>query len=150
MIRTIARSGARSPLTPARDEAQRVDVEAAVGLVEDRQARLQHRHLEDLVALLLAAGEPDIDRALQQIVADLEQLQLGAHRAQELAGVELGLAAVAAAGVERGAQEIHVVHAGDLDRVLEREEQPLARPLVGRHRQQVAPEIGARCPAVTS
>ena len=75
---------------------QRVDVEAAVGLVEDREPRLQHRHLEDFVALLLAAREADIDRALQQVVADIEQLQLGAHEAQELAGVELGLAAMAA------------------------------------------------------
>ena len=45
------------------------------------------------------------------------------------------------AGIERGAQEIHVVHARDLDRVLEGEEHALARPLVGRHRQQVAAEI---------
>ena len=93
---TIARSGARCRLTPSRDHAQRVDVEAAVGLVEDRQARLQHRHLKDLVALFLAAGKPDIDRALQQILADVELLQLGPHRAQELAGIELRLAAVAA------------------------------------------------------
>ena len=134
--------GRAQPVDALRDDAQRVDVEAAVGLVEDRQARLQHRHLEDFVALFLAAGEADIDRALQQIFADLEQLQLGAHGAQELAGVELGLAAMAAAGVERGAQEIGVVHAGDLDRVLEGEEHALARPLVGRHREQVAALIG--------
>ncbi len=34
---------------------QRVDVEPGVGFVEDREAWLQHRHLEHLVALLLAA-----------------------------------------------------------------------------------------------
>ncbi len=75
---------------------KRVDVEAAVGLVEDRELRFEHRHLEDLVALFLAAGKPDIDGALQEIVADIEQLQLGAHDAQELAGVELGFAPVTA------------------------------------------------------
>ena len=37
--------------------AQRVDVEAAVGFVENAQLRLQHSHLENLVALLLAARE---------------------------------------------------------------------------------------------
>src|SRR6266436_2193804 len=44
----------------ARNRLERVDVEAAVGLVEDRQTRLQHRHLKDLVALLLAARKTDI------------------------------------------------------------------------------------------
>ena len=126
----------------ARHGAQRVDVEPAVGLVEDREARLQHRHLEDLVALFLAAGKPDIDGALQQVLADVEQLQLGAHDAQKLAGIELGLAAMAALRIDRGAQEIGVVHARDLDRVLEGEKHALARPLVGRHREQVAAEIG--------
>ena len=64
----------------ARHHLQRVDVETAVGLVEDGETRLQHRHLKDLVALLLAAGKTDIDGALQQILADVQQLQLGAHR----------------------------------------------------------------------
>ena len=45
-----------------RDDLQRVDVEPGVGLVEDRQRRLEHRHLKDLVALLLAAGEAFVDR----------------------------------------------------------------------------------------
>ena len=48
-----------------RDDLQRVDVEAGVGLVEDRQPRLEHGHVEDLVALLLAAREAFVDRALQ-------------------------------------------------------------------------------------
>ena len=133
MIITIARSGARKPVDAARDGAQRVDVEAAIGLVEDREARLEHRHLEDFVALLLAAREPDIQRALQQIVADIEQFQLLAHEAQELAGIEFLLAAMAPPGIDRGAQEIGVVHPGDFDRVLEGEKHALARPLVGRH-----------------
>src|SRR4029077_4569054 len=126
----------------ARHRPQRVDVEAAVGLVEDREARLQHRHLEDLVAFLLAAGKTDIDRALQQILADVQELELGAHRPEKLAGVELGLATITALRVERGAQEIHIVYARDLDRVLEGEKQPLARPLLCRHREEVAAEIG--------
>src|SRR3712207_8095566 len=39
------------------DDAQGVDVEPRAGLVEDGELRLQHRHLENLVALLLAARE---------------------------------------------------------------------------------------------
>ena len=40
--------------------AQRVYVEAGVCLVEDAEARFEHRHLENLVALLLSvlAGDP--------------------------------------------------------------------------------------------
>src|SRR5260221_2932048 len=123
------------------DDAQRVDIKPAIGLVEDRELRLEHRHLEDLVALLLTAGEADIDGALQQILADIEELQLGAHGFEELAGAELGLAARAVHGVERGAQEIQVVHAGDLDRVLEGEEDTGARPLIGREREEILSEI---------
>src|SRR5580658_5566110 len=37
------------------DDAQRVDVEAGVGLVHKREPGLEHRHLKDLAALLLAA-----------------------------------------------------------------------------------------------
>ena len=48
--------------------AQRVDVEAGIGFVEDAERRLQHRHLQDLGALLLAAGEADIHRALQHVL----------------------------------------------------------------------------------
>ena len=49
------------------DDLQGVDVEAGVGLVEDAQLRLEHGHLEDLVALLLAAGEALVDRPLEQL-----------------------------------------------------------------------------------
>src|SRR5271169_591228 len=51
---------------------------------------------------------------------------------------------MAALRIDRRAQEIHVVHARDLDRVLEGEKQPLARPLFGRHRKEIAAEIGDR------
>ncbi len=53
----------------------------------------------------------------------------------------IGLASGAADGFERGAQEIHVVDARNLDRVLERQEHALARPFVGRERQEIAAEI---------
>ena len=55
----------------------------------------------------------------------------------ELHGVELVEAPVLADGVERGLQEVGVVHAGDLDRILERQEQALAGALLGVHVEQV-------------
>src|SRR5437870_100183 len=42
------------------DDPQGVDVEAGIGLVEHAQPRLQQRHLQDLVALLLAAGKAHV------------------------------------------------------------------------------------------
>ena len=48
-------SGPAKRVDAVGDGAQRVDVEAGVGLVEDRDLRPQHRELEDLHALLLAA-----------------------------------------------------------------------------------------------
>ena len=53
----VALSGPAELVDAVGDDAQRVDVEPGIGLVEDGELGLEHRHLEDLVALLLAAGE---------------------------------------------------------------------------------------------
>ena len=45
------------------DNAQCVDVESAVCLVENCQTRFEHCHLENLVPLFLAAGETFVDRS---------------------------------------------------------------------------------------
>ena len=55
-------------LDPARHVAQRVDVEAGVDLVEHRELRLEHRELQRLGPLLLAAGELDVDAAREELV----------------------------------------------------------------------------------
>ena len=57
-------AAARDAVDALGDDLERVDVEAGVGLVEDRDLRLQQLHLQDLVALLLAAGEALVDAAL--------------------------------------------------------------------------------------
>src|ERR1051326_1976028 len=130
-------AGIAQAVDAGRDHAQRVDVEAAVGLVQDRQLRFQHRHLEDLVALFLAAGEAHVDRALQQVLADIQELELGTYGLEELARVQLGLAPRLAPRVERGAQEIHIVHAGNLDGILERQKDALPRALVRLELEEV-------------
>src|SRR5579885_3236990 len=103
----------------AGDDLERVDVEAGVGFIEDGEPRLQHRHLEDLVALLLAAGEPFVDGATEETIIHLHQPDPLLDQLQKLDGVELRLAAVLADGVERGLHQVNVVDAGDFDRVLE-------------------------------
>ena len=133
----IGALGAAHRVDAVGDDLERVDVEARVGLVENRQLRLEQRHLEDLVALLLAAREPLVDRAAQHALVDVEQLRLLLDQLHELHRVELGLAVVLALGVERRLEEVGVVHAGDLDRVLERHEHAFAGALVGIHVEQV-------------
>src|SRR5918998_4154712 len=59
----VVRDDYRGELRPAqlvhtpRDYLQRVDVQPRVGLVHDGESGFEHEHLQDLVALLLAAGE---------------------------------------------------------------------------------------------
>ena len=110
------------PVDAIRDDLERVDIEAGIGLVEHRQPRLQHRHLQDLVALLLAAGEADIDRPAQHLLVDAELLGGLAHPLHEVRGGEFGLAAMLALRVERGAQKRHGGDARHFHRILERQE----------------------------
>ena len=110
------------PVDAIGNDLERVDIEAGIGLVEHRQARLQHRHLQDLVALLLAAGEADIDRPAQHLLVDAELLGGLAHPLHEVRGGEFGLAAMLALRVERGAQKRHGGDARHFHRILERQE----------------------------
>jgi hypothetical protein len=64
-------------------------------------------------------------------------LGLLADQLEEVGGAHLVLAARLALRVHRGAQEGHVADAGDLDRVLERQEQARRRALFGLHLEQV-------------
>ena len=58
------------------DDPQGVDVQPRVRLVEDRQDGLEHRHLEDLVALLFAARETLVDGPPDELLVDLDELRL--------------------------------------------------------------------------
>ena len=67
------------------DDAQGIDVEARVGLVEDGELGLQDGHLEHLEALLLAAREALVDVAAGERVVQPEERHLLAHERAELA-----------------------------------------------------------------
>src|SRR5262249_19793910 len=64
--------GRAQPIDAVGHHLERIDVEPGIGLVEHAQPRLQQRHLQDLVALLLAAGKADIDAATQHLLVDAE------------------------------------------------------------------------------
>src|SRR3989475_3412916 len=129
--------GAPERVDAVRDYPERVDVEARVGLIHDGELRLQHRHLENLVALLLSARKAFVHRAVHQALVHFEQFDLVAHHRQEVHGVHFFEPPAPANGVQGRAQEVQVTDAGDLHRILEREKDALARAVFGRHGQQV-------------
>src|SRR5690606_16709696 len=51
--------------------------------------------------------------------------------------IDLRFAPSLALRVHRGFQQVRIVHARDLDRILEREENALARTLLRRHREEI-------------
>ena len=114
-------------LHAAGDDLQGVDVEPGVGLVEDRQLGLEDRHLQDLVALLLAAGEALVEVAVGERRIHLQALHPVHDRQAQLEHRQVD----ALAGGERLAQELDHRDAGDLLRVLERQEHAGLGPYVG-------------------
>src|SRR6266852_2196427 len=88
--------GRTQPVDAVGDHLEGVDVEPGIGLVEHAEARLDERHLQDLVALLLAAGEPDVDAPAQHVLLDAELARDLAHALDEIGGRNLGLAALLA------------------------------------------------------
>src|SRR5271169_4652478 len=95
------------PIDAFGDDSERIDVEAGIGLVEHAKTRLEERHLQNLVALLLAAGKADIDRSAQHLLLDAELARDSAHLFEKLRRRQLRFAALLALRVERGAQKRH-------------------------------------------
>ena len=129
------------------DDPQRVDVEARVGLVEDRDPRLQHRHLEDLDALLLATREPVVQVPLRELARHLQMLHRGEQVGAELLDrdrIVLAVVGGLALRVDRAAEEARDGDARDRVRVLEGEEEAALRALVGAQledRLAVEPDV---------
>src|SRR5579871_4268010 len=84
---------------------QRIDVETGIHFVKDAKARLEQRHLKNFVALLLAAGEADVDAALEHVLRDVQPLGDLAHFLQELRRHQFALATRLALGIVGRAQE---------------------------------------------
>mgnify|MGYP003148036851 CR=1 FL=1 len=110
---------------------QGVDIQAGVGLVEQRQLRLHQQHLHDFVALFLAAGKAFVDAALKELRVQVHLLAGFAGLAQQGHRIPLFLALGLAGGFQRRLEEFHVGHTGDLHRVLERQEQTQLGALLG-------------------
>ena len=94
-------------------------------------SRLQHRQLEDLHALLLAAREAVVEVAAGEVLRDVGQLHRLLGLAAEVLELDLVLAARLAVGVDDHPQVLGDRDAGDRDRVLEGHEEAQPRALVG-------------------
>src|SRR5436190_14748740 len=116
---------------------ERVDIEAGIGLVEHAQPRLEQCHLQNLVALLLTAGETDVHTAAQHLLLDPELARDLAHALEKLRCGKLAFAALLPLGVERSAQKGHRRHAGNFQRILKCEKQPPRGALVRLEREQI-------------
>ena len=93
--------------------------------------------MQDLVALLLATGEPRVDEPLKQCLVHADQFQLFPDQLEEADAVDLRLTAGGAHRIEGRLEEISIVHPRQLHRVLKGQEQAFARPLLWLQFQQV-------------
>ena len=81
--------GTAQSVHTAGDDAKSLDAEPRIRLVEDREPRLEDRHLENLVALLLAAGKTFVHGALEELLIHFDALGLLAHARKSMASSSL-------------------------------------------------------------
>ena len=135
------KDGATQAVDPLRHALQGVDVQSGIGFVHDGQLGIQNCHLEDLVALFLTAGKTLIHGAVDETLVHFHELQLCAHQFQKVHRVEIRLASMLANGIQGRLEEVGVVHAGNLNRVLEGHEDTFAGTLFRRHLEQILPLV---------
>ena len=126
------------------NNAQRIDVEAGIGLIEHGKEWLQHVHLHHLVALLLAARKTLVHGALHHVEGQAQFFGRGLGQLHEFRARRFRFAAQGALGVERRAQEQQVRNAGDLHRILQAQEQTGSSAFVRRLGQQILTAEGHR------
>ena len=124
------------------DDAQRIDVQTAVRFIENRQLRFEHRHLEDLVLLLLAARETFVHRTGNQFGVQFHDGALLPHQLQKLGRRKRFLTPELALFVHGHLHKVGHRHARNLHRVLKSEEQPHAGTLLDGQRQQILLQEG--------
>ena len=125
-----AHVGARHRVDAVGDDAQGVDVQARVGLVQDGDLRALHGELEDLHALLLAAGEALVEVARGELPRHLGEVHGVLGGLAEVLERDGLLAASLAMGVGDHAQVLGHADPRHGDRILEGHEQAGAGALV--------------------
>ena len=114
------------------DDAQGIDIQARIGLIQNGYLGFEGGHLQDLGALLLAAGETVVQVSPGKSRIHLEHFHLLLEHIAELEDRDALILRVIGmpAGIHSRAQEICHRYTRDGNRVLERQEQAQARALV--------------------
>ena len=118
-------------------DAHGIDIQTRVGLVKDRELWLEHVHLEDLVAFLLAAAETLVHRASCELAVKLHHLALLVHELHKLGSLKLRQSLILTLLVHGSLEEVGHRHARNLYRILEREKQSLVCAVLWLHVEQV-------------
>ena len=111
------------------NDFQCVNVQSRVGFVHQCEARLEHQHLQDLIAFFLAARKALVEVAVDPALVPIQYGQRLLQFSVELHELDF----LPRAGLNGEAQEVGDGYAGDFDRVLERQIQTFAGALVGFH-----------------
>src|SRR6266705_3552946 len=107
---------------------ERVNVQAAVGLIENGIFRLEHRQMQNLGALLFAAGKTFVDRTRSERTIHPEQLDLFVKLCVIIGGLEFF--AFRQTRLHRGTKKVGDRHAWNFARILEGHEQAAPRPFI--------------------
>ena len=118
-------------------DAHGIDIETGVSLIEDRELRVEHRHLENLVALFLTAREAFVDTAARELRIELHQFTLLLHQLHKVGCLQRLLPLILTLGVDGSLHEVDHRHPRNLYGVLEREEQAFACTVFRFHGQEI-------------
>ena len=124
-------------LDPLGAVPQRIDVETRVQFVKDGDTWAQHCELQRLAALLLTARQVHIERTVQQALVETDTFRLRPHDSRDRGWV-------VAASSERRLEHVVELHPGDLDGVLQSQEQTGLGAFPRLHCQQVHTVQGHR------
>src|SRR5215475_1959784 len=117
---------------------QRIDIEAGIRFVKNREPWLQQHHLEDFIPLLLAAGKTFVHGSLEHRIVQTQSGCTIPRYRHEIHRIEFGQPPMRANGVHGRPQEIKIAHARNLDRILECEKETVSRSHFRSHCGEIA------------
>ena len=113
------------------NNTQGIDVQPAVGLIENGKTGFEHSHLEYLVPFLFSARKTLVYRATGQFIIQLHNLPLFPHKFQEIGSRQWFEASVLALLVHSRAHEINHTHTRYLHRILKTQKYTFVRTILG-------------------
>ena len=115
----------------AGNDTQSIDVQPAVGLIENGKTGFEHSHLEYLVPFLFSARKTLVYRATGQFIIQLHNLPLFPHKFQEIGSRQWFKASVLALLVHSRAHKINYTHTRYLHRILKTQKYTFVRTILG-------------------